>query len=475
MPQDSNGAGAGPDEGAWAETPIDARLKVVRRLRSLLARDAEAFLADLAPRPPAQALLAEILPLADACRFLVREARAALRPRRLGAGGRPLWLVGHKAEVRREPFGRVLVIGPSNYPLLLPGVQAVQALAAGNAVLVKPAPGAAAPMARLGALLAEAGLPAGLLTVLDEDPAAAWQALEGDGRPDLVVLTGSVSTGRQVLERLASLAIPAIVELSGSDAVFLLPGADPGLAARAVAFGLRLNGGATCIAPRRVFVPPDLQAPFEAALVQALRAVPPAPAPPPVRERLRPLLAEAAAKGARFLPTSPDLDQDDMPPLAVMGAAPDWRLLQADVFAPVVAVVKVPDMEAALEADRRCPYALGAAVFGPPAEAEALARRVDAGTVTVNDLIAPTADPRLPFEGRRESGFGPTRGAEGLLALTRTKVITVRAGRFRPHYDPTGPAHLAAGLALLRATHGEGGRAKAVARLVGALRGLAGR
>src|SRR4051812_27290966 len=131
-------------QAAWAATPLAARLRLLRRLRDRIAEHA-AGLAEAAGRASvrnaAEALVAEVLPLADACRFLERRAVSLLRPRRLGIGGRPAWLWGARAEVLREPVGVVLVIGPSNYPLMLPGVQALQALAAGNAVLWKPGVG----------------------------------------------------------------------------------------------------------------------------------------------------------------------------------------------------------------------------------------------------------------------------------------------------------------------------------------------
>jgi delta 1-pyrroline-5-carboxylate dehydrogenase len=130
-------------------------------------------------------------------------------------------------------------------------------------------------------------------------------------------------------------------------------------------------------------------------------------------------------------------------------------LLQEDVFAPWLALIPVASPEAALGAAADCPYALGASVFGPPGAAEAMARRVRAGSVCVNDLIVPTADPRLPFGGRGRSGFGSTRGAEGLLAMTVVKTVSERRSRLRPHLAPAAEndAGLFAGMTAL--LHGD--------------------
>jgi acyl-CoA reductase-like NAD-dependent aldehyde dehydrogenase len=147
----------------WAATPMRDRLLVIRKTRKLLVREADAM-ASAAARPAmgrAEVMLAEILPLAAACRFLERRAAMLLAPRRVRATARPLWLAGTRLVIERAPLGVVLILAPGNYPLLLAGVQLLQALAAGNGVAVKPAPGCAAPMLTLADMLRRSGLPPG--------------------------------------------------------------------------------------------------------------------------------------------------------------------------------------------------------------------------------------------------------------------------------------------------------------------------
>lgn len=437
-------------QAVWGAAPLAERLRFVRRLRRLIARRPEALVEAMAAagasrRPAAEVLSSEILPLVEACRFLEREAPHLLATRRPGSQGRPFWLGDVELEVRRQPLGVVLILAPANYPVFLPGVQTLQALAAGNAVLWKPGRGGLAAARAFASLTLAAGLDEHLLRVLPETPEAGREALAA--LPDKVFLTGSAATGREVLADLAPRLIPATMELSGCDALFVLPGAGAAeldRAARAVAFSLRLNGGATCIAPRRVFVPHRLAGPLETRLEEAVADLPPAALPPEVADRAWTLVGEAIEAGARpvtggFAGRSDGRPGGDLRPLVLAQARPGMRLLQEDLFAPVVSLVPVADMAEALAGAALCPYALGAAIFGPEEEARALAPRVRAGCVVVNDVIVPTADPRLPFGGRGESGFGVTRGAEGLLEMTALQAVTVRRGRFLPHLDEPQP------------------------------------
>jgi acyl-CoA reductase-like NAD-dependent aldehyde dehydrogenase len=154
-------------------------------------------------------------------------------------------------------------------------------------------------------------------------------------------------------------------------------------------------------------------------------------------------------------------------PLVLAGVPRGSALWREDVFSPVLSVAAVADDEEALAWAGESAYALGASVFGrDEAAARSLAGRIRAGGVVVNDLIVPTADPRLPFGGRGRSGFGTTRGAEGLLEMTTLKVVQWNRAHWRPHLDPAamGDADLFA--AFLELLHGRGrGRWAALRRL----------
>ena len=374
-------------QARWAATPVRARLEIVAGFRRLLAERAQQFAA-ASGRDQPNCLVAEVLPMLDACRFLLETAENALAPRRMDNENRPIWLVKTRLEVRREPVGTVLVIGPGNYPFFLAGIQTVQALVAGNAVVLKPGIGAGTVLRLMAETLVEAGLDPALLDVTSEDVDEVYRALD-TGQIGLIVMTGSENAGRKVQIRAAELGIRTVMELSGEDPVFVLPSADLDRVVKALRFGTTFNNGETCIAPK---------------LVIAWSSV-------------------AAEVTRRMEKSGIDL-----------------------------VVIPVNSSDEALFHASRSGFALGATIFGREKDALEFAGRVDAGVVVINDMIAPTADPRLPFGGRRRSGYGVTRGIDGLLEMTQIKSIVVRKGRWVPHLDKPADANIF--LKYIRLVHG---------------------
>ncbi|MEM8681077.1 MAG: aldehyde dehydrogenase family protein, partial [Planctomycetota bacterium] len=141
-------------------------------------------------------------------------------------------------------------------------------------------------------------------------------------------------------------------------------------------------------------------------------------------------------------------------PVVLTHVSPQEELAQADLFEPVLSVIVVASADEALQLNAACPYALGATVFGSPKSAHAFARRIDTGCVVINDMIAPTADPRISFGGRKQSGFGVTRGAAGLEAMTQIKTIVHQRSRWKPHLDTPSPYDAGLLHGFLQACHG---------------------
>ncbi|MEQ1824490.1 MAG: aldehyde dehydrogenase family protein, partial [Pirellula sp.] len=449
---------------AWSQTKISFRTGILAKLRGLLVarrNDIADAIESTSRHDFRETITTELMPLADTAKWLHRRAKRVLAPRYLDGGASPLWLGRLRSTVHRVPHGLVLIIGTWNYPLFLPGAQILHTLAAGNAVVFKPAP-SCEPISKLFVeLLAEAGVPRELLVLLDSNVESAMLAMELG--VDHVIMTGSSKSGRNVLHQLADTLTPAIMELSGCDAVYVLPGADMHRVCDLIVFGLRLNGGATCMAPRRVFVPRKSSEVFHRLLLERLET--PAQRNWTTRvsvetyRRMWDGIEEAIGKGAKIFSGERNLNADrkliedhdagsknntdgavSCGHMVLTDMNAGMRLCVEDLFAPLAMIVPVEDWPEALRADSQCPFALTASVFGPLEDALRLTKFISAGFVTINDMIVPTADPHLPFGGRGESGFGVTRGDEGLLSMTVPKVVSIRLGAWLPHAKPPDPA-----------------------------------
>ncbi|MFM8271906.1 MAG: aldehyde dehydrogenase family protein [Gemmata sp.] len=453
---------------AWARRAARERLRPVRNLRALLVeRGADigaAIHADVG-RPAVEIAGSEVLPTAAALKFLEKNAARVLAPRRVS--GTPVWLAGCRDAVHYRPWGIVGVIGTWNYPLYLNVGQITPALVAGNAVLWKPSEVTPRVAEVIRALYREAGFPTDLLQVLPATREAGPQLAEAD--VDHVVFTGSDVVGRKLAARLGERLVPSTLELSGCDAMFVLGDANIEMAAKGVWFGLTINRGQTCVAVRRVFV----QRAKVDALVAALRPLFERAAPLGLvmdgqRVQAERLIEDAAKRGAAIFPAPRAGDgQANTPalrPTLLLNTPPDAAICREACFAPVAAVVPFDTVDEALEMAKRSPFGLSASVFSADvAAAEALAARVPAGSVVINDLLAPTAHPGSPFGGRGHSGWGLVQGPEGLLAMTCPQVVTVHNGSTRRHLDDAvnpDPATAEILGGLIRLTHGRGLRAR---------------
>lgn len=420
----------------WAAVPLPSRLQILKKLRLLIAADPRALANTVGRDNLAETLAAEVLPLLDACRFLETEAGRMLKEKTVGPRGRPMWLWGNTVVLRPEPLGVVLIIGPSNYPLMLPGIQLLQAISAGNAVLVKPAANGSQAMQMLVSLAVSAGLPEGLIQVLPEASEVATEAIRIG--VDKVLLTGSAQTGRAVSRELAESATPSVMELSGCDAVFVLEDADLNLVSDCLLFGLTLNNSQTCMAPRRVFAN-NQQADEILRLLKLKLATRTLVSDRQTASSHRAIsfaatkIREAIANGAELVCGSSTNAAELSGPAILDHVTSDMSIAYTDIFAPVLSFIRVESSQQALRENSKCPYALSATVFGSPARCQQFSRLIPAGCVVINDMIVPTADPRVPFGGRGMSGHGMTRGEAGLLEMTQLKAIVATRRWFKPH------------------------------------------
>ncbi len=440
----------------WAGTSAAARCAWVRRFRDVLVARADELLQHVEAevhKPRWEALTSDLLPLLAACKWHERHAPRLLRGRSCRGGA--WWSLGQSHRIGRAPLGRVGIIATWNYPVQLLGVQLVQALVAGNDVVVKPSERSPRTQAMLLEIAQQAGLPAGTLRTYAATREAGQEMLAHE-RLDHLMFTGSTSVGREIAAIAASRLLPTTLELSGRDSAIVLADADPSLAARSIWNAVTMNAGQTCMAPRRVLVERSVYHAFVSQLARlAAGAGPRRLIDPGAARECYELSCEAVAAGGRSLSGVLEAPRADaLVPLAIADCPRDAALISGRHFGPVLAVAPVSDVDDALRlhAEASEGHVLATAVFTRDVRgADRLASRLGSAIVTVNDCVVPTGDPRVSISGRGPSGWGPSRGEAGLLALTRPVHIARTSTWFRlPLTVPTSAAADRIGRFMLR-------------------------
>ncbi len=344
----------------------------------------------------------------------------------------------------REPLGVTVHLAPWNYPLLLAARSVVPALAAGNAVVLKPAsltPLTAIAFARLAKA---AGIPDGILNVVAGPGTEVGEALVDDPRCASVTLTGSGEVGRRIAELAARRLVPATLELGGKGPVVVFADADLERTAKAIGYGIFGNAGQMCWAASRLLVHESLRAP----LLERVRAIAEGLKLGPGVEdgvEMGPLVSrEQAARVLEYVEVArrdggtvvtggskPDAERlaagNFVRPTVLADVPTTSRAVREEIFGPVLAVSSFSDVEEAVRGANDTPYGLLAALWTRDlATAHSVARRLESGMVVINE--APVTFPQTPFAGAKASGLGFEQGAHALEPFTRRKNVLVNLG-----------------------------------------------
>ena len=344
----------------------------------------------------------------------------------------------------REPLGVTVHIAPWNYPLLLSVRSVAPALAAGNAVVLKPASLTPATAVAFARLAKEAGLPDGILNVVPGGGAEVGEALVDDERCRSVTFTGSVEVGRRVAELAARRFVPLTLELGGKGPVLVFPDADLERAARAIGYGIFQNAGQMCWAASRLFVHESVRAPFlekVRALAERLRlgagtsdGVEMGPLVSPEQlDRALEFVDDARSSGGSVLTggvraSEPELAAGNfLRPTVLVDVPETSRAVTEEIFGPVLAADGFHDVDDAVRRANATRFGLLGAVWTRDlATAHSVARRLDCGMVVVNE--APISFPQSPFAGTKASGLGFEQGRDAVAAYTRRKNVLVHLG-----------------------------------------------
>lgn len=338
------------------------------------------------------------------------------------------------AELHYKPIGVVGAIGPWNWPMMITVWQIAPALRMGNTVVVKPSEYTPLSVLALAKVLNEE-LPDGVLTVVSGDREVGARLAE---HPAIgkIMFTGSTAAGRAIIHSSANTVKRLTLELGGNDAGIVLPDADPKAIAEGLFWGAFINTGQTCAALKRLYVHDDIYDAVCEELTAVAKAMPMGVGLDennvlgPLQNRAQydvvaGLVEAARESGARILlGGNPDADQPGhfYPATLVADIDNDNPLVAEEQFGPALPIIRYSTVDEAVAKANALDVGLGASVWSPDiAAARQVAARIQAGTVWINKHGA--VDPRVPFGGAKQSGYGLEFGAEGLKALGVPQVI----------------------------------------------------
>ncbi len=424
-------------QGKWQSTPLSQRIEFLRKFQETLrehAHELAQLICREAGKPTVEAISTEVLVVLDAAQFCIRTAHRFLRDQPLPHGSPAMKT--KRGVLVREPYGVIGIISPWNYPFSTPAVETLGALVTGNAVIIKPSEFTPLTALELQKLAGAAGLDPDLLqVVVGEGPTGA--ALMESGI-DKVVFTGSNATGKRVAEMAARQLIPVVLELGGKDPMLVLPDVDLDVATSGALWGAFMNAGQTCLSVERCYVHRSLYEPFLQKIAKKIAKLrvgngldSEVEMGPLIHERQLQIVEahvnDAVERGARLLAGGrrlSELGPNFYAPTLLADVTPDMRVMREETFGPLLPVAPFDTEEQAIELANDSEFGLAASVWTKDRKkGEAIARRIKAGTVMINDAISCFGISEAPHGGFKQSGIGRTHGEMGLAEMVQVKYI----------------------------------------------------
>lgn len=420
-----------------AATRIDRLSRAIDLLVTHKHRFCEALAHDYGVRPAGMTLMADIFPAVQSLRHARRYVRRWMRPQRV-ATGVPLAAPGTKSEIIYQPVGSVGIISPWNFPIELTFVPLAGVLAAGNRCLIKPSEVTAATSNLMQELVAKYFDPAEVSVICgDPEVAAAFSRLPFDH----LVFTGSTEVGYKVMAAAAQNLVPVTLELGGKCPVIISDSAKLERSVNRILLSKLINAGQLCIAADYLFVPRKNVEPFvDTAKKWFERAYPNWATNPDYpnivsarhAKRARELLADSIAKGGRAVPlsdTPSGLDERRFVPTLVFDVTEDMRVMQEEIFSPVLPVIPYDRLDEPLKRINRGARPLAVYYFGrDKRELQEIISRTVSGAVTINDVAAHVLVNNLPFGGVGASGMGTYHGEFGFKQFSHPRAIFKQTG-----------------------------------------------
>jgi acyl-CoA reductase-like NAD-dependent aldehyde dehydrogenase len=420
---------------AWEATGFDGRRRYMEKALKVLLERQEEFIDVIVRetgRSRLETIMMEILPACDSLAYYGKKAKKILADQKV-----PLHLLRNKKMILTyRPLGTIGIITPWNGPFILSLNPTVQALMAGNTVVLKPSEVTPFSGKLVDELFRAVGLPENVVTIVEGDGETGAALV--DSGVDKISFTGSVRTGRKIGEACGRALTPCTLELGGKDPMIVCSDADVVRAAGGAVFGAMMNSGQFCSSTERVYVVESVADEFIRRVVEKVKTLKLGTSGdfdlgpiiwPNQLEIIERHVEDAVAKGAKVLTGGRRAHEHGKlfyQPTVIVDVTHDMALMREETFGPILPIVRVRDENEALRLANDCVYGLAANVWTRDSDkAVRLAKRIEAGAVCVNDSAITYGVTEAPFGGRKASGVGQVNGDIGLKSYCYAQPIVL--------------------------------------------------
>jgi len=440
----------------WREKTFDERRTVIRKAREIILGEMDAIahlISSETGKPPAEATVTEIAPVLDLMRFFADNAEKMLRPRKINIG--LFGWMGRRSEIVYQPFGVVAIISPWNYPLTIPLGETAMALMAGNSVVIKPSELTPFVGMKIGEIFSRAASVENLVQIIPGDGKTGAELVEA--RPDKILFTGSVATGKKIAAAAARNLISVVLELGGKDPMIVLEDADLETASSAAVWSAFSNSGQTCASVERLYVHKNVASKLTELIVAKTKKIKQGGGDDPnisvgsmtSRRQFDTVVDHVEnfrASGAEILTggkQNSDLGKLFFEPTVVTNVSNDMRAMREETFGPTLPIAIFDTEDEAIILANDSEFGLTASVWTKDtSRGKRIARRIEAGTITINEVTYTHGIGQTPWGGFKNSGLGRTHGREGLMELVQAQHIHTNRFTILPDawwlpYSPT--------------------------------------
>ncbi len=411
---------------SWNEVPLKKRVDVLKNILKGIKKSKEEFIKIVQEDAGKvrQDAIVEVFTTLNHLHYLTKKGYKFLRDEKRSSG----YFKNNLSYIQFKPWGVVGIISPWNYPLILTATPLFHALLSGNSVVLKPSEITTKTAIFLRKVCLESGLDEKVFRIVTGDGSTGRELV--DSQIDMISFTGSTPVGIEIAKRCSKTLIPYILELGGKDNGIVFNDADLKRAAAGIVWGGISNGGQTCIGVENVLIEEDIYDEFIELLKEEVEKIPDKDLGSVINRiqflKIENHIEDALNKGAKIVCGGEKIDDFKFKPTIIKDITPHMKIFYEETFGPIIGVMSFKDEAELIEISNSLQYGLNGSIWTKnKRKAMELTKKLDTGTICINDCLTNYLISDLPFGGVKKSGIGRVHGVEGVRAFSKMQSVMV--------------------------------------------------